>query len=551
MEYLINCPLNEIKKLIVGIINCAMINSLENFRKNEIIKIKQMSDKEEQNEIINILGGYAKKANKFNFYNIINSDNNTNSLSDNKKISNNNKIQDLTDIKSKKNDNEYLPKILNKFINNILSLINEIGNDNSPKNKFLYFVLYKFSLICSKTKKYLIEVFPMLDIMNEKINPNLSKDINSNTNINVKNFDNSNDHDILNIDNQKKIIINNNGSIYQYENYLYMLYFNLLTYENYKNYNIYSFDNENFIFKLFKEIMNKQDCYIFAHLLNVKCQNNVSRENMIINLISDILDKIDYNDNVNYKLNKTNNNNQDCDIKNYKNRNEIDPRNILLILKLFILYKDSNEEYYNNRIELGLEKLFNLLKKYNKYYNFCILIIDFIINLFSYNKELVQKYVKKYKEELNRIIKWINDNPISPKLCKIEGLFMYKDDNVNYQLISDKEKKEFDIKESNLSKERIDKLNNIINKKINEDDYQYDIDINKSEFIFLNDDEIIYNGKHGKVKEHLNEMIKIKFDTEINKENKVKDENSNEKEMKSIWIDTEDENIIIKKLIKK
>ena len=551
MEYLINCPLNEIKKLIVGIINCAMINSLENFRKNEIIKIKQMSDKEEQNEIINILGGYAKKANKFNFYNIINSDNNTNSLSDNKKISNNNKIQDLTDIKSKKNDNEYLPKILNKFINNILSLINEIGNDNSPKNKFLYFVLYKFSLICSKTKKYLIEVFPMLDIMNEKINPNLSKDINSNTNINVKNFDNSNDHDILNIDNQKKIIINNNGSIYQYENYLYMLYFNLLTYENYKNYNIYSFDNENFIFKLFKEIMNKQDCYIFAHLLNVKCQNNVSRENMIINLISDILDKIDYNDNVNYKLNKTNNNNQDCDIKNYKNRNEIDPRNILLILKLFILYKDSNEEYYNNRIELGLEKLFNLLKKYNKYYNFCLLIIDFIINLFSYNKELVNKYVKKYKEELNKIIKWINDNPISPKLCKIEGLFMYKDDNVNYQLISDKEKKEFDIKESNLSKERIDKLNNIINKKINEDDYQYDIDINKSEFIFLNDDEIIYNGKHGKVKEHLNEMIKIKFDTEINKENKVKDENSNEKEMKSIWIDTEDENIIIKKLIKK
>ena len=556
VEYLINCPLNEIKKLIVGIINCAMINSIENFRKNEKIKIKQMSDKEEQNEIINILGGYDKKANKFNFCNIIFSDNNnnTNSLSDKKKISNNKKLQDLTDIKNKKNDNEneYLPKILNKFINNILSLINEIGNDNSPKNKFLYFVLYKFSLISSKTKKYLIEVFPMLDIMNEKINPNLSKDINSKTSINVKNFDNKNEHDILNIDNQKKIIIINNGSIYQYENYLYMLYYNLLTYDNYKNNNIYSFDSENFIFKLFKEIINKQDCYIFAHLLNLKCQNNVNRENMIINLISDILDKIDYNENVNYKLNKTNNNNQDCvDIKNYKNRNEIDPRNILLILKLFILHKDNNEEYYNNRIELGFEKLFNLLKKYNKYYNFCILIIDFIINLFLYNKDLEEKYAKKYKEELNNIIKWIKDNPISPKLYKIEGLFMYRDDNVNYQLISDKDKELFDIKESKISKERINKLDNIIKKKINEDDFQYDIDINKSEFIFLDDDEIIYNGRHGKVKEHLNEMIKIKFDIEINKENKVKDENSNEKEMKSIWVDTEDENIIIKKLIKK
>ena len=172
---------------------------------------------------------------------------------------------------------------------------------------------------------------------------------------------------------------------------------------------------------------------------------------MIINLICDILDKIDYNENVNYKLNKTNNNNQDCvDIKNYKNRNEIDPRNILLILKLFILHKDNNEEYYNNRIELGFEKLFNLLKKYNKYYNFCILIIDFIINLFLYNKDLEEKYAKKYKEELNNIIKWIKDNPISPQLYKIEGLFMYRDDNVNYQLISDKDKELFDIKESKI-----------------------------------------------------------------------------------------------------
>jgi len=545
VEYLINCPLNEIKKLIVGIINCAMINSMENFSKNEKIKKKHMSDKEEQNEIINILGGYSKKNNKFNFYNIINSDNDSKTKSN----TNNNKIQDLNnENKNNKNENEYLPKIMIKFINNILSLINEIGNDNSPSNKFLYFVLYKFSIISSKTKAFLIEVFPMLDIMNEKINPNLIKE---NTSFNVKKFDNQNEHDILNIDSHNKIKINNNNmSIYQYENYLYMLYYNLLTYENYKNKNIFSFDSDNFIFKLFKEIINKQDCYIFAHLLNIKCQNNTDRENIVINLIFEILDKIDYNENVNYKLNKINNNNQDCgDIKNYKNKNEIDPRLILLILKLFILHKDNNDEYYKSRIELGFEKLFNLFKKYDKYYNFSVLIIDFIINLLSNNKVLIGKYVPKFKEELKTIIKWIKSNPISPKLYKIEGLFMYRDDNVNYQVVNDKEKKEFDIKETKLSNERINKLNNIINKKINEDDCSYDVNI--SEFIFLDDDEIIYKDKHGKVKEHLNEMIKIKFDDEINKENKVKDENSNEKEKNSIWVDTEDENIIIKKLIKK
>ena len=558
VEYLINCPLSEIKKLIVGIINCAMINSIENFRNNEKIKSKQKTDKEELNEIINFLGGNSKKANKFNYYNIINSDkkNCINSFTDQKKELNNNKIKDLTDIKNNKNDNnknEYLPKIMVKFINNILALINEIGNNNSSNNKFLYFVLYKFSLISSQTKKYLIEVFPLLDIMNEIISPNLSKDINPKVIFNVKNFDNQNEHDILNIDIQNKIKINNNnGTMYQYENYLYMLYYNLLTYENYKNYNIYSFDNENFIFKLFREIINKQDCYIFAHLLNVKSQNNIDREKLIINLISHILDKIDYNENINYKLNKINNNNQDfVDIKNYKNRNEIDPRNILLILKLFILHKDNNEEYNKNRIELGFNTLFNLLKKYNKYYNFCILIIDFIINIFSYNKTLIEKYAKHFKEDLKTIKKWISDNPISPKLYKIEGLFMYRDDNVNYQIINDKDKAEFDIKEKKLSNERINKLDNIIKEKIKEDDFPYDIDINISEFIFLDNDEIIFNGKHGKVKEHLNEMIKIKFDNEVNKENKEIDENSNEKEMKSIWIDTENENIIINKLFKK
>ena len=602
VEYLVNCPINEIKKIIVGIINCAMINMMENFKKKQNIKEKEkMTESQEKNEIIKLLGGCGKKKNNLNFYRIINfekkeiekikendknEDKSTDITPEGSKDSMNENpykknLKELTDIKtistSDLNENkiekkdetikiekEYLPKIMIQFINNIIALINEIGFSNIVDIQFLIYILYKFSIISFKTKEYLIKVIPVLQFMNINLNKDLDLENNSSDNVDIKKyFDYSHKHDILNINsnNEKVKVINDKGGLYHYENYLYLLYFSLLTYENY-NEKIYSIDNKNFLFKLFAELINKQDCFVFANLLNIKCLDNKDIENLVIDLISKILDIIDYKENATYKLNKVSNNTKITNIKNYKNKYELDPRNILLTLKLFILFKDNKGNTIQNRIETAFKKLIELIKKYDKYFSFCMLLIDFIIDLFLYNKKLIKDYVKQFKKEFEYIEEWLKKNPISPILYKIEGLYMYRDDNVDYQKISEQQKIEFDTKEKDNTNQKLKNLKSILKRNVNEKEYLFDSNaINMSEFTFLNDDQIIFNGKHAVVKEHLNEMIKIKFDVDLvnkidinkNKDNElynISDKN-NENENKVIskmWIEIDNENLKINKL---
>ena len=653
VEYLINCPLYDIKKLIVGLINCAMINYMEYWKKKlENDEQKKISDYQKEKEVKQILAGTGSqnknKHNNLNFYDVIdpknedktnitnkkeekkenkkedkkkenkneekkghkrkeskNKDKKTDKKNENKneekKTKENDskikettnrktenpkakKFQELSDIKTimtvnenlntngkidekkdsekKNNEKENIPKVMVYFINNIISLINEINFDNNSDNKFLFYVLYKFSIISPKTRDYLIKVIPLLDFMNIKLNTNLSS---GKTCPDIKKpFDYGYKHQRLNIINNKEKIkmINEKGGLYHYENYKYLLYFNLLTYENKDE--IFSFDNKNFIFKLITEIINKQDCFVFAHLLNIKCLNNMNRENLIIDVIIDVLGKLDYKEDINYKFNKASKNTEITDIENYKNTYELDPRNILLILKLFILHKDSNGEVYKNRIEIALQKIFKLFEKYSKYYNYSILLIDFIIDLFLYNKILIKEFVKPFNDDLKNILKWIEKHKISPLLYKIDGLFMYRDDNVAYQNnINEKQKKEFDEKEIKLSNERISKLNDIINKKVNEKDYSFDSDIiNISEFTFINEDKILFDGKRAVVRKHLNEMIKIEFENgilfkeiknenELNNDNVEKNHEDNEnKIITKMWVEIENEKLKITKLFK-
>ena len=526
---------------------------------------------------------WQKKNNTLDFYNIIKSKTNTENIKQkNPKSKTFQVLQELKTIKSEYEDDinveeeeknyvkNYMPKIMNQFINNVIALICEIGINNYTDNKFLYYVLYKFSIISSKTREYLIKVIPVLDYINNILNLNLTTTNNggeaNNTKENIsikKYYDYSFNHDILNINNVngKIKIINDKGGLYHYENYLYLLYFSILTDENCDKYSIFSFDKTEFIFKLFTELINRQDCYLLAHLLNIKCYNNISREKLVINLIGDILDKLDYKEDINYKLNKSTFNTHITSIKEYKNKYELDPRNILLTFKLFMLYKDKNGNTNKNRIKVSVQKIFELIKKYSKYYNYCILMIDFIIDLFLYNKIMREEYVKQFMNELEYIKKWIKERPISPKLYKIEGLFMYRDDNVNYQdNINEQQKKEFNEKEIEISNKKIKLLDNIIKNKVNKNEYSIDSDlINISEFLFAKNDQIIYNGRNAVVTVHLNETIKIKFENNINineikngKElNNIDDDKNNEEENKVIskmWVDIEDEKIKIKKL---
>ena len=131
---------------------------------------------------------------------------------------------------------------------------------------------------------------------------------------------------------------------------------------------------------------------------------------------------------------------------------------------------------------------------------------------------------------------------------------MYRDDNITYQQINDQQKNEFDKSEKNSSNIKINQLENILKQKANENDNLIDYDlINISEFTFKNEELILFDGKPAIVKEHLNEMIKIKFVKdkidikEINKDNGQSNIIEN-KFISKLWIDVENERIKINKL---
>ena len=594
VEYLINCNLYEIKKLIVGIINCAMINIMQVFRKNQKIEEEKLIESQKELKSIQIGGRTSKKKNILTFYNVNNFQSDNKNGDENKNIKNedisenkteNKKFTDFNEVKTVKsisineekerirklNQKKYLPKIMIQFINNILYLIQTIGINNYSETKFLYYILYRFSIISSKTKEYFIEIIPLLEFMNVKINPHLSHENTLDENlIKINYFDYGYSHDILDINkninkdnnkSEKSKIINDKGGKYHYENYLYMLYYNLLTYEN--NDPIFSFDNSDFIFRLFNGIVNRQDCFVFSHLLNKKCHNNIKRENIVLDLISNLLDKLDYKEDCNYKLNINNSRINIKDIKSY----DIDPRNILLILKLFILYKDNNGDFNNYRIKKGIQILFELIRKYEKYYSYCILLIDFIIDLFLYNnKILIKNKIQEFEKELNNIKKWIEKNKISPKLYKIEGLYMYRGDNINYDKninINAKEIEDFKQNQIKISEEKINKLDKIINRNFNKEEYFLNNDlINISEFHFINNDKIQFDGRNAEIVSHLNELIRIKFyggnidknhlnqlNEVTNENNNRNNENDNKNVLYKIWVETDNEKIIINKLL--
>ena len=78
-----------------------------------------------------------------------------------------------------------------------------------------------------------------------------------------------------------------------------------------------------------------------------------------------------------------------------------------------------------------------------------------------------------------------------------------------------------------------------------------------SEFIFVDNDQILFDGRNATVEKHLNEMIKIKFDEEIisnkddeiiNDDDKDNENNPNKIEAK-MWVEVDNEKLLIKKLI--
>ena len=391
----------------------------------------------------------------------------------------------------------------------------------------------------------------------------------------------SSSHSILNTNKKEINPIYDKGGAFHYENYISELYFYLLSH-NQKSKpkrpyfeGSFNFDNKSFVKALFFRINTRLDAEVFAYLITEKCKNVKNykvRIECILNNIEKILNNADYNEKINYDINSNrdvfqhnNYNNIDRNMIDYENEiPKINPKYILLILKKFILNPSDNKKIDEYRINQSLTKFFQIIQENQQYYNYSILLIDFITELFNNNITILNPYISHFTENIKSIINWIRLNPISPELYQIEGLLMYKSDNVIYnENLDEKEKKIFDEKNMKTAEKRANKLLKILDYKssfiniINnseknkfEYDYTYEALFDYTDFKFRKGDVIYYNKKKAIVKESLDELILIKIidNDDKNKNNKNFDEvgySIEEMEKIKFWVAKDDKNITI------
>ena len=537
VEYIINCPRYEIKKLIVGIIYCAMIKSIESqeikLKQNEINNKKYKNNKENLDLIKyqNLSDEeFARRLQKEEF----------------SKIKNNNYHQQK--INENPLDQKHIPMNLLKLIYNILAIIRETKYSMMNEQRFLYLLLYRFSTISKKTRKFLVTKCPVLELLCLILHQNLANEqhnINSLIETTYKGYFTVS-HGILNTFKERLNIIQDKNGLYRIENYVYVLYFYLLSYtqkENCKNpYRLdigYSFDNERFIKVLFNNIRTKQDVFGFSNLINIKCKNSTSRMNSFIKVFGEILDNIDWNENINYDRNNyINFVNNSMNENPTENDPGINPKYLLIIIKRFIT-KVNNNNLDDYRIKNTLKLIFKIFNNYSKYYSFSLMIIDFIIDLFTYYPVLFT-YKNIFANEFGKMVNWLSRNKIAPILYEISGITMYKNCNINYeQNISQERKKIFEEKEKKKTENRISQ---ILNLQTSNDIKEYIPDLDLTDFKFITGDVVDFEGKNAVVVKFLDELLDLQVISCSIKDNKV----INEK--KRVLVETDNPRIRIIRL---
>ena len=592
IEYILNCPSYETKKLVVGIIYCAMIKCVTSYEKKMKQKDIQQKQIQSQNHGIqekNLKSNHAMK-NEQKVQEKKNNNIEEKGISDeeyarrlqeefNRELrgNSNNNINNRNDseINSNPLNRKYIPQNVLKLVYNTLYMIKNLGNKYINESRFLYLILFRFSLISKKTKKFLLNKALLLEFLNLTILPKIREENHEDDKI-LMSIDKglyTINHDILNTHKKKLEGIVDKGGAFHYENYITMLYFYLLSHEQKQNpkhpyfEGSYNFDNKKFIKALFFKINTKQDAFIFFYIVYNRCLNNKKRIDNVLSNIVNILARADNNDKINYDVN-TNRDNYNKGayggVKEYNSINyeedfpKINPKYLLLIFKRFILAPSNDNKLDEYRINNSLKYIFKILENNNKFYNFSIMLIEFLIELFTNYFIIMKKYINNYSKNLKEIIQWINNYPISPELYPIEGISMYKDDNVVYkQNINEDEKYKFDRVQKEKSKKRVQKLTNILELKVNGYDNDFEADFDLTDFKFRKGDYILYNKKRAIIKEHLDELIYIKIIDKEEKENKKdnkKNINQNDEEEKitindiekvKFWVAKDDKKISI------
>ena len=386
------------------------------------------------------------------------------------------------------------------------------------------------------------------------------------------------DHEILNSDPQHKTFGEKDKvGVYKLLNYDFMFLCSSLYYKEKSkeeagetNDKFFSFydddeDDENSITNcnvllFLKNAQTKQDINYLANLFKKKCYDDKTFFDNLLKKLIEILERI--SDNENSFFDKFDEENYDEIYKDSKNdyllrrlRSNID----IIIIKILLDVKDNKLDDY--RIKNCINSLCSIFKKHKKYYGISISIINILIDIFSQQSDLLQKY----KKSLNDILDWLQKNKIPPKLYDIKGIKMYepRSQQQQYEMmmysqyshaeIDKKVKEEFDKVETEKTNKKIDLINSIINNEINEKDIS-NCNCDLSDFKFAIGDEVTYDKKNYVIKECLDELIKIKL-IESNKESELKAKgyhekklSAAEKEKKCFWIDTNNYKLRIRRL---
>ena len=595
-EYMINCPLYETKKLIVGILYCAMINCITTYenKMKEIEKIENKKNKnkkpkkEEKNKSKTQENKNKNDTNQFEqpmddeeFARRLQEEEDRKYSQQNWQNENDSEIQNkyYNNLEENSNplDRKYIPVNIVKFIYNVLYLINLIKFQNMNESRFLYLILYRFSTISKKCKKFLLNKALVFEFLSILLFDDIKQENHNDTiiisTINKGCFKPS--HSILFTNNKDISAIYDKGGAFHYENYITELYFYLLSHNQKEKAKrpyyegSFNFDNRNFIKALFFRINTKLDADVFSYLIIEKCKNIKTYKKRIENIlenIGNILSKADYNENINYDINSNkdvynhnvyNSNSRNSNNIDYRNETpKINPKYLLLILRKFILTSSENKKIDEFRITQAISKIFSIFDDNQKYYNYCILLIDFITELFYNNITVLHPFINQFRPNIKSMIGWIRLNPISPELYPIDGLSMYKSDNVVYKNVTMEEKSSFNDKNMKQAEIRTNKLFKILdyknnyNSKINnfEYDYSFEAPFDFTDFKFRKGDIIYYNKKKAIIKESLDELICIKIIDNDNNKNKDLDEDGytiDDIEKIKFWVAKDDKNISV------
>ena len=546
MEYLINCPMYDIKKILVGLIYFAMIKSEQSYTKeqrdkNNKTKVEQKLSDEEL--AIKLQAEYSRGY----------------------------KYKDEEGDEALLKKDISTPHVL-KIVYNVIHILKKISFwKTQNESRFLFDILLKFTLISPENRKLLAKETKILLPLNVFI----AKDCQEKkyTNEEATDFDKGvfkSEHDILN-PTPGEVVYGDRDKTGKYLtlDYDIMLlcslnYFKSKTKDEIKKSNDdigFTFWKENYIYLLMRHCKTKQGIKYFSRLTQLKCANNKDIFDIVIKRLLSILENISDTESAFFDemdpeteaeiYKNIGENNFDCSLKTLK-------KNVSFVLKK-ILVDAKNDKLLDYKIKTSIGKLYTFYSKNKKFYSRAITVINMLIAIF----ESINIDSRKYSKELNDILNWLTKNKIPPKFYEIKGMTMYKNLPNAYHVkeMTKEQRIDFDKKETENTNKKIEKIKNILmNKKPEYNIANFDEDL--SDFKFNFGDVIIFDNKEYIVTNCLDEMIRVKLieknndkdglgdwdDISRNKKLKKRKMTIYEKEKISFWIETDNYKLKIKKL---